>query len=147
MKKRIALLSLLLLAGPAAAEIYRSVDANGRVTYSETPPQGRESQKVTPRVTPANTAEADALRQQMQSIDQERTEDGKKKADAAARAAEQAERCAKLKEAAQSLERNRPRSHYYSTNARGEREYWTEERRAEEQAKAQQRADKECNAS
>lgn len=144
MKKRIALLSLLLLAGPAAAEIYRSVDANGRVTYSETPPQGRQSQKVIPRVTPSSTTEADALRQQMESLDKGRAEAGKKEAEAAAKASQDAERCNKAKAAAQALERNRPRSNYYSTNAQGEREYWTEERRAEEQAKAQQRADKEC---
>lgn len=147
MKHALLLPFLLAMPGLAGAEIYRSVDAQGRVTFSQMPPEGREAQKVEPRVAPANPAEAQALRKQMETIDKGRADAGKKQVETEAKAKAAAERCAKAQEAAQALERSRPKSHYYSTNAQGQREYWSEERRIEEQAKAQQTASKVCSES
>ncbi|NIN61131.1 MAG: DUF4124 domain-containing protein [Gammaproteobacteria bacterium] len=42
---RILLLSLLFLAGQAVAEVYRSVDEDGNITYSDKPTEGAEKIK------------------------------------------------------------------------------------------------------
>lgn len=49
--KRAALRACLILAGiavctPAGAQLYKWVDANGRVQYSDRPPAGQQAQKI-----------------------------------------------------------------------------------------------------
>lgn len=40
-----------VLAGPAGAEVYKSVDADGNVVFSQKPPPGADAEVVTPRYT------------------------------------------------------------------------------------------------
>ena len=47
------LLILLLLAGSAHAEVYKSINADGEVVYSDTPTQGAEAVKLPARMTRA----------------------------------------------------------------------------------------------
>ncbi|MBQ0834571.1 DUF4124 domain-containing protein [Marinobacter sp.] len=59
---------LLLIAGPVAAEVYRNVDAQGNVTFSDEPSKGAEAVKVKPVTTitlpkPQNVRETDKLRE------------------------------------------------------------------------------------
>ena len=59
----------LALGGSAAAEMYKSVDEDGNVVFSQTPPRGKESEVIKPRYakqpagavksTPGSTAETD----------------------------------------------------------------------------------------
>lgn len=52
--QRLSVLGLLLLAGAAGAQnLYRSVDANGRVTYSDRPPAGSGASQAGVGATPA----------------------------------------------------------------------------------------------
>ncbi|MDN6319326.1 MAG: DUF4124 domain-containing protein [Marinobacter sp.] len=59
---------LLLIAGPVTAEVYRNVDAQGNVTFSDEPSKGAETVKVKPVTTvtlpkPKNVRETDKLRE------------------------------------------------------------------------------------
>ncbi|MDO6443861.1 MULTISPECIES: DUF4124 domain-containing protein [unclassified Marinobacter] len=61
----------LLVAGPAAAEVYRNVDAQGNVTFSDEPSKGAEAVKVKPVTTitlpkPQNVRETDKLREEVE---------------------------------------------------------------------------------
>lgn len=60
----------LLIAGPVAAEVYRNVDAQGNVTFSDEPSKGSEAVKVKPVTTitlpkPQNVRETDKLREEV----------------------------------------------------------------------------------
>ena len=61
---------MLLIAGPATAEVYRTVDAQGNVTFSDEPSKGAETVKVKPVTTitlpkPQNVRETDKLREEV----------------------------------------------------------------------------------
>ena len=49
-----------VMGAAAAAEVYKSVDENGNVMFSEKPPPGKEAEVVTPRYTGKPAAAADA---------------------------------------------------------------------------------------
>jgi len=51
------LLLALVMAGPTSAEVYKSVDADGNVVFSQKPPPGADAEVVTPRYArpPSNT--------------------------------------------------------------------------------------------
>ncbi|WP_100641196.1 DUF4124 domain-containing protein [Marinobacter salexigens] len=62
---------MFLIAGPAAAEVYRSVDAQGNVTFSDEPSKGAETVKVKPVTTitlpkPQNVRETEKLREEVE---------------------------------------------------------------------------------
>ena len=73
MKPRTGLFAaaLILLTGPADAEVYRNVDAYGNVTFSDEPSEGAEAIDVKPVTTvtlpkPQNVRETDKLREEVQ---------------------------------------------------------------------------------
>ncbi|MBS8241271.1 DUF4124 domain-containing protein [Marinobacter lipolyticus] len=73
MNKRFGLFAGILLIGaaPAFAEVYRNVDAQGNVTFSDEPSDGAEEVKVKPVTTvtlpkPADVQEPEQLRQQVE---------------------------------------------------------------------------------
>ena len=60
----------VLLSGPALAEVYRTVDAQGNVTFSDEPSEGAEAITVKPVTTvtlpkPENVMESDKLREEV----------------------------------------------------------------------------------
>lgn len=62
--------AILLLAGPAGAEVYRNVDAYGNVTFSDEPSDGAETIDVKPVTTvtlpkPQNVRETEKLREEV----------------------------------------------------------------------------------
>lgn len=62
---------MLLIAGPVTAEVYRNVDAQGNVTFSDEPSKGSETVKVKPVTTitlpkPKNVRETDKLREDVE---------------------------------------------------------------------------------
>lgn len=90
------LLAVLAVSGAASAEIYRWVDANGRVQYSDQPPPGVKADKVTS--SPASGAAGGAAKS---SQDQEQ-ESRKRKT----QEEEKSKKQAKADEAARLQEKN-----------------------------------------
>ncbi|PPE74857.1 hypothetical protein C3942_04055 [Solimonas fluminis] len=145
MKKHALLLSLLLaLPGLAGAEIYRSVDSQGRVTYSQTPPAGRAADKVTPRVSPANPAEADALQRQLEALDKERGEAAKKEAEGEAKAAERVKACAEARARLVLLAQSPP-NRLMSRDDQGNMVRWTPQKHDEQRRQAEELAASSCD--
>ncbi|EON90624.1 hypothetical protein MARLIPOL_17793 [Marinobacter lipolyticus SM19] len=73
MNLRLGLISgiLVFIAVPTMAEVYRNVDAQGNVTYSDEPSDGAEEVKVKPVTTitlpkPADVREPDKLRKEVE---------------------------------------------------------------------------------
>lgn len=73
MNKRLGFFACILLFGatPALSEVYRNVDAQGNVTFSDEPSEGAEEVKVKPVTTvtlpkPADVQEPERLRQKVQ---------------------------------------------------------------------------------
>ncbi|GGE74888.1 hypothetical protein GCM10011533_29140 [Streptosporangium jomthongense] len=61
---------ILLTTGPALAEVYRNVDAQGNVTFSDEPSEGAETVKLKPVTTitlpkPQTVRETDKLREEV----------------------------------------------------------------------------------
>lgn len=143
---RILILALsLAFASGAAAQLYRWVDKDGRVRYTDTPPpagvQGRTLQ--TPSAPPAAAPEGDAkaapsLSEQEQSFRKRRLE-AQKEAEKAALAQKEAEakrqNCARAQEYLRTLESGQ---RVTRTNAQGEREFIDDATRARETASARQ---------
>lgn len=73
--------ALLLLAGAAAAQqVYRSIDADGNVTFSSSPPPPNSGERVDtitlpPGPTPAQQAAAEERMRQIEADAQRRTEE------------------------------------------------------------------------
>jgi uncharacterized protein DUF4124 len=75
---------LLMLGGPAAAAMYKWVDANGRVSYSDQPPPGNvRSEVVNTSVAPSNpeavkemaNQDADMKKRQSQRVEDQQKSD------------------------------------------------------------------------
>jgi len=75
-------LGLMLAAGPAAAVLYKWVDANGRISYSDQPPPGNVKSEIVGGAPPASNPEAvrDMANQEqdLKKRDKQRAEDLKK---------------------------------------------------------------------
>jgi hypothetical protein len=89
-----------LLAAPAAADLYKSVDANGRVVYSDQPPPGVKAERLNVTVPPADPkavrdmANKDA---EIKKRQQQRAEDEAKAGKAEADARKKLEQCTELR--------------------------------------------------
>lgn len=62
---------ILLMAGPVAAKVYRNVDAQGNVTFSDEPTKGAEAVEVKPVTTitlpkPKNVNQSEKLREEVE---------------------------------------------------------------------------------
>lgn len=98
-----ALFALLPLA--AVAQIYRWVDADGVVHFSQTPPEHGGYQKISPQLPPATPAPGvEALREDAQRFDQTNAQAKQAREKMLQAKAEQAERCAKARERISFLE-------------------------------------------
>lgn len=146
-------LALLLAAGSASAQMYRWVDADGKVRYGDTPPAGAKTSAIkAPQsggAAPA-TAAKDAKKGPLTAAEQEKdyrkrqAEAGKAadKADAERRAqAERNEVCARTRETLSTLESGQ---RVARTDARGERYYMDENQVAQEITKARQSMQQAC---
>lgn len=136
-------LLLTVLPGLASAEIYRWVDPQGRLQYTQTPPPDAQYRKIDPRVSPASTDAAEALHQQAEAMGKAREEETKKVAAAEAKAQQRSGACVQAQQRLKLMDENPP-NRLSSTNDQGERERWTPEKHAAERAKAQQVADENC---
>jgi len=151
-------LALLLGAGSAIAQMYRWVDANGKVHYSNTPPPGAKTSVIkgppAGGAAPADPAPAagskDAKKGPLTPAEQE--QEYRKRQAAAGKSAEKAEAerrakaerneaCERTKEYLGTLQSGQ---RIARTDAKGERYYMEEAQVAQEIAKAQQSMQQAC---
>lgn len=80
---------LMLLPALSAAKMYRWIDENGQVQYTQTPPPDQQAESIAPPPPPPSStaAEAARLKQQVEAFDKRRY-DEKYEADEAFREAE-----------------------------------------------------------
>jgi hypothetical protein len=101
MFRRGLVLLLATLALPAAAEIYKWTDAQGKVHYGDQPPSGSDVKQITPRVSKEVEARAEEARRKAaeqavrKRVEQSkaREEEAKKQANAEEEAKRRAENC------------------------------------------------------
>ena len=154
----------LCLVLPASAQMYKWVDSNGKVQYSDKPPPGNvKSEKLRePPPAPAPSAAAagegkgeprkDAAKAGPKTVAEQEQAFRKRQADAAkaqqeaekkvAAAREKAENCKRAKSALASYELSGRQSRI---DEKGERVFMDEQQIAQEKAKAQQIIASNCN--
>lgn len=126
MKRAMFLMLALAIAPAAHAQLYKHVDKNGRVTYSDQPPLDADSKALNlPRsVTDAPTPKSYVARDK--ELDKKRKETSEKasKAEEAAQVARaNQERC---QQARQNFQLYRDGGRIYRTNEKGEREFMSD---------------------
>lgn len=143
-----ALTALMLLSSATAmaADVYRSVDAQGRITYSDTPTPGAQLVNVrTARDSAATpTAEASRIAAQnaaaAQQLAQTKAADAKQAVQADV-AQTRADQCKKAQDAYQKVIAAR---RIYSTDANGERQYLSDADADQMRVTARQQMDDAC---
>jgi len=145
----VAGLLLCSIAGGAAAEIYKWVDADGNVQYTQSPPpdgiQGKEIQPPPPPPDADVEAADQALEKRVEG--EQKTEEAQKeqtgeRAKTEEDAAKQAQRCEQAKARVASYER--PRVTVEDKSAEGGRRRATEEERQAELAKSEAAVNEFC---
>lgn len=149
----------LCVALPASAQMYKWVDSNGKVQYSDKPPPSNiKTEKLrAPPPAPAAASEPkggtqkDAAKtepktaaEQEQAFRKRKTEDAKaqaKQAEEEKLARERADNCKRAKEAAANLAMG---GRYVRVDEKGERVFLTDDQIAQETARAKQEAADSC---
>jgi hypothetical protein len=141
-----AALALAAVAGPAAATLYKWVDANGRVVYSDQPPPANlKSEIVTPPPPPANPNAAKELQDQDLAIKQreKKRADEAKAADKAQQASQvRRENCVNALGKMKALQQ--ADDSVFRFNEKGEKIFFDDETRREEFERQQQIARENC---
>lgn len=116
---------LLLLPGLAAAEIYRWVDADGRVHFDQRPlAPSAEQVEVKPQVIERDQATRERQARSERFYDARRQEQAQAKTQSAERQAERQQECSELRHRLAQLPEG---FRYYRTEANGERIYYSDE--------------------
>ncbi len=129
------LLSLLLLPGLAASEIYRWTDAQGQVHFSEKPASGAERIEVRPQVVERDATTREHEENTQRFYDARRAEKAQAAEQQAKLQAERRQECRELRDKLSQLEHG---GAFYRTDAEGERHYYSDAQ--VEQAKQQLRS-------
>lgn len=145
--KRILLLALALAAATGAfGQLYKSIDKDGRVIYTDQPPPDLKSTPI--KVNPGQPAAPPKTAVQRQKEQQQRESAGadKRKADedAARRAKAKEARCASAKAQLRNLSEG---GRFTKLDANGERVFLDEKQIEAERAAAQKAVDDSCNGS
>jgi len=141
-----AVMAILLLGPQAAArDVYKWVDANGKVHYGDRP-EAAAAKKLEVRAaepTPDENAAArdEKTRRLLKQFEQERAEDAEAQARIAEEKAMRRENCLKARDL---LEKYRNASYLYEDGEGKDHRVLTKEERAEAEAAAQKEADKWC---
>lgn len=146
----LTLFAAALLALPAAAEMYRWVDKDGRVHYSDQPPPAtiKQQKQMKQRVRPAGPTpsadtpsyvdkEADFRKRQVEQAEKQAADQKAQQA-----AAEKQQNCERSRQHLATLQSG---SRIARANAQGEREYLDEAQIAQEIREAQQAIAQWCN--
>ena len=126
-------LAILLATATVAAQVYKWVDKDGKVQYSDTPPPASATKTEAKKI---DTAPTKSLQDRAKDFDKRKidvAEKAKKSAADQEKAAIDAANCSDARAALRTLETGRPITR---TNDVGDREYLNDETREAEIAKA-----------
>lgn len=146
----LAVTALLMFSVLASAEVYRWVDADGRVHFSDRAPASSDNVEtlLLPEVEAEpgqddTTLEQSLARQKrlVQILEEERLERETKKAEAARKAEDKEIYCARLAEEVQHLDRY---THVFRSNPDGSREYLSEQEMADFKARKKAQLQEQC---
>lgn len=132
-------LAWLLACTPAAAEIHKCTDAQGNVTYRDTPCDGTSTaikRKSMPAAAPNADARMEKTQRLLRAYDAERQEEKQQKAEAKAEQEKRERNCVLAKDRLRQIERA---GNLYQLDNKGERVYLSDT--AREQATESARAD------
>jgi hypothetical protein len=141
-----AVMAIMLLGPQAAArDVYKWVDANGKVHYGDRP-DSAAAEKLEVRAAEPSPDENAAARDEktrrlLKQFEQERAEDAEAEARIAEEKAMRRENCLKARDL---LEKYRNASYLYEDGEGKDHRVLTKEERAEAEAAAQKEADKWC---
>lgn len=142
----LAAVMAILLLGPqvAARDVYKWIDANGKVHYGDRPAAAAE--KIEVRVTEPVPDEDSAARDEktrrlLKQLEQERAEDAEARAQVAEERAVRRTNCLKARDL---LEKYRTSRYLYEDAEGKDHRVLTKEERAEAEAAAQKDVDKWC---
>ncbi|MDF3931580.1 DUF4124 domain-containing protein [Pseudomonas citronellolis] len=107
----------------ASADIYRWTDAQGKVHFSATPPPGAQRVEVKPQVVERDAATREREERTRQFYEARTQEQASANSRAAEQQAKVDAQCAQLRDQLATLEHG---GRYYSTDASGERVYYTD---------------------
>lgn len=141
----VCLLPALGAAPGAHAEIYRSVDENGTVTYSAIKPVGRPADQVRIKVEQSQPGASEALQDMVTAADQARAERLKKAEEQATEEALGKKKEDLCERARDNLERMEQTPRVFHVNDAGDRERVSEEQRQADMARLREVAAKNCN--
>lgn|SRR5690606_34286772 len=141
------LTALAATAGAATTGVYRWVDEEGKVHYSDVPPaaQPQQAERVTVRTTPADPEKAQALAEARAKAAAEKDEQAAQAAKdaqaAAAKAARRAQQCAMARNNLVKLQNT---NRAYEATGDGGRRYYSDAELANRRAQAQARVNEYC---
>jgi hypothetical protein len=119
------LLCLLLLPGLATAEIYRWVDANGQVHFTQRPvAPGAEQVEVRPQVIERDEATRDREARTARFFEARRAEQAQASLTSAERQARHAKECGELRNRLAQIPEGR---RYFHAEGNGQRTYYSDE--------------------
>lgn len=145
MNKSFVVLLLLTVPCLASAELYKWVDKNGQVHYSERPPSAGTYEPVKPAPPAANPSPTvESPDESVEENDDRRAEELEKRKLAAA-AAEKENRDTRCRMAKAHLAGLKQTSRTFTTDEAGNRYYYSEQERADQFAQVEQVIDKECD--
>jgi hypothetical protein len=140
-------LAVLLAAATVAAQVYKWVDKDGKVQFSDTPPPDAKTEAKKIDVKPASGSTAAAtksLAEKSKEFDKRKAaeaEKAKKAGEEEKTKAQNQEACETAKAYANDLQSGRPINR---SNAQGERSFMSDEERAAELAKARSTMAEAC---
>jgi len=148
-----AAIAILLATATVAAQVYKWVDKDGKVQYSDTPPppgatkaEAKKVETVPGGGSASSPTPAKSLQDRSQDFDKRKNdaaEQNKKAGEAQKKSAENDENCKSAKSALSDLESGRP---IRRTNEKGELAYMSDEERQAEVAKAREVVASSCKA-
>lgn len=139
------LLSLLIATAGAQAAVYRWVDKDGKVHYSDKPPSGEQgaAERVNIDTQPADPEKIAALEKQL--AEESAAKEERQTEDAQQAQEELARRQQQCRMAVQNLAAVDNTNRMFTTTADGERRYYNDAEVAAAKRQAQARVDQYCN--
>lgn len=134
-------------AGAAATGVYRWVDEEGKVHYSDVPPaeQPQQAERIQVRTTPADPEKAAALAEaRKKAADAQAEQEAEARKNAQAAAAEAARRAQKCAMARSNLRQLVNTNRAFEPTADGGRRYYSDAELDARRAKAQARVNEYC---
>jgi hypothetical protein len=139
----LAVVLLCLAPGLAAAQVYKCVDKEGRVKYTQTKPKDAECSGSVPSAAPPPAeGYVDPLKNFAGEVGKAREADAKVRQDTAQQQAQKDARCAQWRQRLTALERA---SQVFTTDEKGERHYQSAEQNDQLRAEARQGVATECS--